>query len=58
MTIDIAYCFDQNNDLAHRSAFANRLLPTCPSFKLLPLIGGGGICHGEKLFKRSYNARL
>jgi hypothetical protein len=23
MTINVAYCFDQNNDLAHRSAFAN-----------------------------------
>jgi len=36
----------------------DRLLPTCLSFKLLPLIGGGGICHREKLFKRTYNARL
>jgi hypothetical protein len=23
MTINVAYCFDQNNDLAHLSAFAN-----------------------------------
>jgi len=42
MAINVAYCFDQNNDLAHRSAFANLSL-----FKLLPLtvarrtIGGG-----------------
>ena len=26
MTINIAYCFDENNDLAHRSAFANMSL--------------------------------
>jgi len=53
MTINVAYCFDQNNDLAHRSAFANMAL-----FKLLPLTGRGEICHREKLFRRNYNARL
>jgi hypothetical protein len=36
----------------------DRLLPTCPLFKLLPLTGGGEICHREKLFRRHYNARL
>jgi hypothetical protein len=23
MAINVVYCFDENNDLAHRSAFAN-----------------------------------
>jgi len=36
----------------------DRLLPTWRVFKLLLLTGGGGICHREKLFKRTYNARL
>jgi hypothetical protein len=36
----------------------DRILPTSRPFKLLPLTGGGKICHREKLFKRSYNARL
>ena len=35
-----------------------RLLPTWRVFKLLPLTGGGEICHREKLFRRDYNARL
>jgi hypothetical protein len=36
----------------------DRLLPTCRAFKLLPLTGGGEIYYREKLFRRSYNARL
>jgi hypothetical protein len=52
----------------------DRLLPTWRVFKLLPLTGGGEICHSgggeichsgggeichrEKLFRRNYNARL
>jgi hypothetical protein len=52
MAINVAYCFDQNNDLAHRSAFANMAV------LLLPLTGGGEICHREKLFRRNCNARL
>jgi hypothetical protein len=54
MTINVAYCFDQNNDLAHRSAFAN-----------IPVVQAaagdhrsGEICLSEKLLGVSYNARL
>jgi hypothetical protein len=36
----------------------DRLLPTWRVFKLLPLTCGGEVCHREKLFRRSYNARL
>ena len=36
----------------------DRLLPTCRVPKLLPLTGSGEIRHREKLFRRSYNARL
>jgi hypothetical protein len=48
ISINVAYCFDENNDLAHRSAFANM-----PVFKLLRPTGGGEICHREKLFRRT-----